>query len=507
MLADDAPFSVLAANPRLKAGFSDLLQRQVREAQALWRDAHADSDVRDALVEALDRIHGTAQTLGLPDLADAAGVAADAAANGSGPEALETLVEHCRGLEGVPPVLRPIVVLAANTQVEGRARQQAEGLSGSVRVLPLGPEAVAQARALAPAAVLLPSALLRGAPPEGLDLGGAPFYVYGEGRDLADRLAAVRFGAAGFLPNPLDLRLALASVRARLTASVLGGFRVAVIARTAEDAAALGEALSGDRARVVGIAEDVDLIGALDDAQPDLVALGPGLTRVPAVELLALLRAHHLYGVLPRVLVVEDAGGEAAAMLTDADAVLRRDAEPGALRARVQVLLERARRERALRHVDVESGVLSRVALLRGADREVAAARRLRAPLCVLRVEVDGLSEVRRLRGPGPAMFVEQCLALALRDGVRDTDSIGYGAGPGFAVLLPGCSAANGRLRMAAVRARFKERLAVRPALASLTLSAGVADSAEGFDELLLRAERAMVRARSAGGDTVSGGA
>lgn len=498
---------VLAENERLKGSFATVLHRQTLEAQELWRDARKDPDLRDALIETLARIRTTAGALGLIDVEHAAAEAMTAAEGGHGAQALDTLLEQCRSLDGVAPVLRPLIVVVAGGQTEARLRNQAEGLAVVVRFVHTPDDAVTLARADSPAAILIPTAALDSLSLEAAEVRGVPLYVYGESRDLADRLLAARMGAAGYLPLPLDLREALPAIRGRLTASAQGGYRVAVVAQSREQASRVGELLIGDSARVVAIGEDMDLLAALDESLPDMIAICADLRRLQALDLVSVLRAHHRHGEVPRVLVVDDARAESNGMLTDAEAVLRLDLGPAPIRARVNALLERARRERALRDVETETGALSRASLLRAADREIAAARRFRAPLCVLRAEVDRIRDVRRQRGDGTAGFAERCLALAMRDGLRETDSVGHVGPSGFAGLLPGCTARDGRVRLAAVRARFKERLSVRPALASLTVCAGVADSSDGFEDVLQRADRELVRARALGYDETSGGA
>ncbi len=499
--------SVLAENERLRGSFGALLHRQTLEAQALWRDARSDPDLLDALVESLSRIRTAAQSLALVEVEQAAAEAVAAAEGGHGPQALDTLLEQCRGLDGVAPVLRPLIVVVAAGPTEATLREQSEGLAVVVRVVHSAPDAVSLAMVDSPAAILVPSSALDSLSLDSSDVRGVPFYVYGEGRDLADRLLAARFGAAGYLPTPLDLRSALPTIRSRLTASAQGGYRIAVIAQTKADATAVGALLIGDPARVVAIGEDMDLLAALDESAPDLIAVSADCRRVQALDLLSVMRGHSRHGEVPRVLFVEDARAESQAMLTDAEAVLRRDLGPAPLRARVNALLERARRERALRDVELETGALSRAALLRAADREIATARRVRAPLCVLRTEIDRLRDIRRQRGEGTALFLQRALALAMRDGLRETDSTGHVGPTGFAALLPGCTAANGRVRLAAVRACLRERLSVRPALASVTISAGLADTADGFEDVLQRADREIVRARAQGFDGTRGGA
>ena len=58
----------------------------------------------------------------------------------------------------------------------------------------------------------------------------------------------------------------------------------------------------------------------------------------------------------------------------------------------------------------------------------------------------DAVAVLRR--DLGPAALHARCLALAMRDGLRETDSIGPLGPTGYAVLMPGCTVANGRVRV-----------------------------------------------------------
>src|SRR5688572_18936734 len=72
------------ARSRLRGSFADVLQRQAAELGQLARDALRDPDIRDALVFELDRIRGTALSLGVDAVDRATQQAKDVATGGGG---------------------------------------------------------------------------------------------------------------------------------------------------------------------------------------------------------------------------------------------------------------------------------------------------------------------------------------------------------------------------------------------------------------------------------------
>lgn len=475
---------------KLKGTFAETLRRQAIDAIELARDARGDPDLRDAVLAMLTRITDTARSLGLEPILDAAEAAAAAiAAGGGGTDSLETLLEQCRGLDGIAPVLRPVIVVAATAGTELRLRAQAEAMAVPVEVVVSSAEALRRVRGSPPAALVVPAADLEAC--LGGDVGSVPVYVYGDGADLRARVLAARRGAAGFLPEPLDLREAIPRIRQRLTALAPGVRRALLV--DGRGGGAFAALIAGKDLEVTVITRPALLLVALDEAVPDLVILSLALDGVAATDLVAVLRGHHRYGDVPRALLVDDAESERRALNTDVDAVIRRDGDPEQLRGRTRALLDRAWRERQLRVVDLTTGVLSRGALLRAADREIAAARRNSGMLAVLRIDLA----VPRGEPPRSLEPAVRSLARVLEQELRETDVVGHLGSSGFAVLLPACSAEHVRARIPAIRERFARHVRDNPRLATAVVSMGVADSAAGIDDVMVRADQDLTRARA----------
>lgn len=486
---------------RLKDNFVEVLRQQAIEAVHLAAEAGQDPDVREALHDILVRTRDAARSLGLDAVERAAAQAVRAVDEGAGgTEAVERLLETCRALDGISPVLRPVIVVAATADQEPRLRAQAEGLAVAVHVVPATPDALHRARTEAPAAVVLPATELASALQEGEDLHGLPVYVYGDEGDLAHRLRAARLGAAGYLPAPLDLRDAVPRIRHRLSADPPTPFRVLLVDDDEARAEAVARQLEDEHVQVSHLADPYGLLRALDGAVPDLVAISMAIQGgVSATELVAVLRGHHRYGDVPRVLLADDAAAEGRGLLADAEAVLRRDADASLLHARIHALLERSRRERALRALDPATGVLTRAAVMRAADRELAAVRRTRTTLAFARVDLDDAMRLRAEIGRPSVDAALRHLARALRDMLRETDVVGHIGLNGFVALLPACTAANAHARMDAVLHRYRELVANDDVLADTWLVTGVSDTTAGLEDALLRADRDLLATRAKG--------
>jgi diguanylate cyclase (GGDEF)-like protein len=123
---------------------------------------------------------------------------------------------------------------------------------------------------------------------------------------------------------------------------------------------------------------------------------------------------------------------------------------------------------------------------------------------CVVRMEVDGLQQVRDLHGPH---LVNEILAAAVRFAgrrLRPWDSMCRLGGEEFLLALPGADLAIGQ----AVIKRVREGLAARSPVAvpdgqavAITASFGLAllDSEVGVEDVVERADQALLLAKTAG--------
>ncbi|MDP2317659.1 MAG: diguanylate cyclase [Pseudomonadota bacterium] len=464
-----------ADSERLRDSFADVLRTQALEVSQLASLAGEDPDVRDAVAEMLERVQKTARSLNLEQIEEVAADAARAMEGGAGGEALLPLLEACRALDPTAEALRRILVVGA----------PAGPTAGDplLKLVPTVAAALEEARQETPLAVILPISAFEAGDTRGF--GDVPRYAWGDGDDLACRLAAARTGALAYFAAPLDLRTLAARVRARALSSrdpdrvLLVGPSERVVANWVRALADLPVELTVLRARD-------RMLATLEELDPALVVLAD--PRAP--ELAMVLRGHPDWWDLPRVVVADEPPLGLVELTLSSTLPMDR------LRAQGMALLERARQDTELRAVERTTGVLPRVALLRAAEREAAIARRTRQALAVARIDIDEPASLRRTHGNAAVSAAVRLLARALGDALRNTDIVGRVGEHGFGVLLPGTSAAAVRPRLHEVERRFLARIASDPRLAGVTASAGLADLDDGPEGIFQRADLDRVRAR-----------
>lgn len=492
---------VLSEVDRLKNNVGESLRRQAGEALELWSEARRDPDLLEAVQQILGSVRDAARSLGLEDVERAAGAALAAAGEDDGDRRLLALVTQCQRLGSAAELLRSRLVVVVPPDEAANVRGQ--GREATAAVVPSLEQALQLLRTQGASAVLLPVSRMLAWRTASAEAGvEVPVLAYGDGSRLQERVQAHRLGAAAFLPAPVDLRDAATRVRGlrpvevtRQSAPILG------VTTGFDDGHALETFVGQNGDLRLELARPTEeLLDTIDRVQPDVIVVAHPLEGIDALDILGVLAAHHRLHVIPRVLLVPDAAAEAAALLTIADAVLRRDLGPAGGRARLRAVVDRARRERALRDVDPLTGTLSRAALIRAVDREVGLAARSRQPVAVARLEIERLGWAAEGHGPGVAATADRLLAGAVRRSLRETDLVGRIQSGSFALILPRCRAADAAARLDTVRSAWAAATYADPRLSPLTLAGGVVETVDLADDLLLGAERALAAARAKGG-------
>jgi len=180
----------------------------------------------------------------------------------------------------------------------------------------------------------------------------------------------------------------------------------------------------------------------------------------------------------------------------------------------VEDITERRRLENELRELattDMLTGLPNRRAFITRLEEEHARIRRFpQQQAAVLMLDIDHFKQVNDTRGHSAGDTVLRHVAELIRRGIREVDACGRLGGEEFAVLLTGASPA--------AAAEFAERLrrgiAASAALhdghsIGVTVSIGVSALGrddDGADAALLRADRALYRAKESGRNRVEAG-
>ena len=472
--------------PRLHLQVADVLREQAGDAAQLARELRRDADVHAALEGMVGRVRDTARALGLAHVERAALRALRGLGGPMRIELLEELFETCSGGPRVAPMLRPIVVVTGR-QDAGALFRAAQTTAAAVRLVPDMASAAQATRREDAAAVVAPISAWD--EPGAASLRDRIRLAYGREEDLPARMAAARAGVTLYLPEPLELRQVVRLVRGRMAAWRTSAWRVLVVHGTHDRAEDLAASLASEELHTFPTVGTFRLLQAIESHGPDMVVLAAPLEGMPISELTAMLGAHHRYGSMPLLYLWE--GGVIPAALSGHD-VVQGQLDVAALRARVLGALDDQRRERALREHDEQTGVLSAATVLNAADREIAMARRRGDPLAAVRFELANADELDATAGPTAAGEALRFFAQVTQGAIRETDTVGAISRCGLLVVMPCCGAALAAERAAGIRQRFARRIAADDRLSAANFVQGIA---EGPDDLLLRAERSVLRA------------
>lgn len=166
-----------------------------------------------------------------------------------------------------------------------------------------------------------------------------------------------------------------------------------------------------------------------------------------------------------------------------------------------------ARRLQALATTDELTGLANRRATLAFLDDALARARRDRAEVAVLMIDVDHFKHINDSWGHATGDDVLRHLARVLGGGLRDRDRLGRLGGEEFLAVLPGAGAEVAR----GVAERMRASIAASPMLAGTTravaytvsIGAAVGDGTGAADTLLAQADAALYRAKGGGRNAV----
>jgi two-component system, cell cycle response regulator len=153
---------------------------------------------------------------------------------------------------------------------------------------------------------------------------------------------------------------------------------------------------------------------------------------------------------------------------------------------------------------DQLTGLLNRGAIMAILQNERARARRQKASVGVILLDIDHFKKINDTHGHAAGDAVLRRVAKSMLSSVRSYDSVGRYGGEEFLIVIPGCSSAMTAERADQIRILLSEP-STDPSEIRITVSAGVACSAASteIEELLSEADAALYQAKRNGRNRV----
>jgi len=256
---------------------------------------------------------------------------------------------------------------------------------------------------------------------------------------LAQRLAAVRSGAGAYLAKPLELTQLLDTIESLTTDPQTEPYRILIVDDSSELGALHAHILqeAGMDARLVS--DPGQVIGAMDEFNPELILMGVYMDEVSGPELASVIRQYDNYIGTPIVFLSPetDKDKQLSALGRGADDFLTMPIAAAHLVAAVRTRAERYRALRSFMVRDSLTGLLNHTSLKERLDVELARAARQGSPLSFAMLDLDHFKKVNDRFGHPTGDRVLKSLARLIRQRLRRTDIVGRYGGEEFAVILP----------------------------------------------------------------------
>ncbi len=171
-----------------------------------------------------------------------------------------------------------------------------------------------------------------------------------------------------------------------------------------------------------------------------------------------------------------------------------------------EILRLNSRLER-LAMTDELTGLANRRAFFIRGSEEIKKARRYRAPLTLIMLDIDRFKEINDTYGHEAGDTALQCIAKTLLENSREVDVAARLGGEEFCILLPNTAAADAVILAERLRLSIEnENCFLQNQRMNVTVSVGVAAYSEGMpnlDALLRNADAAMYQAKNQGRNRV----
>lgn len=474
---------ILARLAALGNEFADVLGHRVHEVRKLWAPVPQSASyeqARAALTQIHDIVHslaGSGKSFGFPAVSTTA-----APLDGL----FRVLLEHRQPLTAEEIAQIELLVQdLEKSSISAREPITLDDLKAGgalpttdrvgLRVLIAGPDSDSENQALRDAIIKfgygcdivasradIPPVILQGAPAvlfadisatddyltavrQGPVVSKLPLMVASVQSGFADRLKAVRLGAAMFVAKPYDIPDVITLLSAVEEEQTQRSYRVLI----AEDEKSLAMFYqmslehAGMETRIVS--EPSKLLDAISGFDPDLILMDVYMSGSTGLELAQIVRQFPAYTTVPILFLSTESRIELQlqARHLGGDDFLVKPLKPSQL---VSAVMSRANRYRDLKKLtdrDSLTGLLNHTNILRDLEREISVAARSGAPVAFVMVDIDHFKKVNDTYGHVVGDQVLIRVTHLLRNRLRRVDYVGRYGGEEFAIVMPNTDAAT----------------------------------------------------------------
>ena len=336
-----------------------------------------------------------------------------------------------------------------------------------------------------------------------------PSLVIASSAGFEDYLAAVRAGADGFFVEPVDMPRMEARLHNLIERQRREGLRVMLVDDDTDLLAICAHVLESADMVVCQENNPADALASLEKFRPEVILLDVRMPECTGPELAQIIRLNEQWMHVPIVYMSSRSDGEDQLLATRnaGEAFVAKPIDAKELIATVCANGRHARHMIETSSKDSLTGLLRHSYIKDYLAAELGRAERHGLNTCAVIIDIDKFKLVNDQHGHQVGDVVLRSLSSLLRQRLRAIDGVGRLGGEEFLAVLSNCSVAEAMTIIDGVREAFAQiEFAGSDGVFRSSFSAGIAGlagNAGSASELLVRADKAMYRAKKLGRDRV----